>query len=71
MKNTLKMQRQIKNMSQQQLAESVGLTRTYISNIERGKVSPSGDVILKIAKAIGKPVEQIFFTDTVLQVKQK
>lgn len=71
MQNKLRQERQIKGLSQQQLADTVGVSRPSISNIERGEVIPGGDLVLKIAKAIGKPVEQIFFTNDVMQVERE
>lgn len=70
MHNTLKNERLSLGISQQQLAKKVGISRPAVSNIERGKVIPSGDLLLKIAQVIGKPAEQIFFTNTVIQEAQ-
>lgn len=50
-------------MTQQALAESVGVTRQTIMAIEKGKYSPSLEVAFKIALAFGKPLEEVFFLD--------
>lgn len=47
-------------MTQQQLAEIVGVTRQTIIAIESGRYSPSLEVALKIAHSFGQPVEAIF-----------
>jgi putative transcriptional regulator len=47
-------------MSQQELADRVGVTRMTIYSIEKGKYVPSAALALKIARVFGKPVEEIF-----------
>jgi putative transcriptional regulator len=47
-------------MTQQQLAERVGVTRQTINAIELGKSSPSLDVAFRIARAFDAPLEQVF-----------
>lgn len=60
MKNNLRIQRAILDISQQELADKVGVTRATINAIENGKYAPSGLVLLKIAKIFSRPVEEIF-----------
>jgi putative transcriptional regulator len=47
-------------MSQQTLAEKVGVTRQTIIAIEKGRYSPSLEVAFKIADVFGSPLEEIF-----------
>jgi putative transcriptional regulator len=47
-------------MTQQQLAERVGVTRQTVIAIEQGKYSPSLEVAFKIADAFGVPLERVF-----------
>jgi putative transcriptional regulator len=47
-------------MTQQQLADLVGVTRQTIIAIESGKYAPSLPLAFKIARAFGKPIENIF-----------
>jgi len=47
-------------MTQQDLADRVGVTRQTIIAIEQGKYSPSLPLALRIAKAFGVTVEQVF-----------
>ena len=47
-------------MTQQDLADKVGVTRQTIIAIEQGKYSPSLPLALKIAKTFGVTVEQVF-----------
>jgi len=47
-------------MTQQELAERVGVTRQTINAIELGKYSPSLEVAFRIALVFGLPLEQVF-----------
>lgn len=47
-------------MTQQALAERIGVTRQTIIAIEQGKYSPSLEAAFKIARAFGVPLEQVF-----------
>lgn len=70
MKNKLKVLRAEKGITQDELAKILGITRPALSNIETGKFSPKGRLIIKIANYFGIPAEQIFFEDDVLQEEQ-
>ena len=48
-------------MSQQKLADAIGVTRQTIFSIEKGKFVPSTLLALKIARFFEKSVEEIFF----------
>ncbi len=48
-------------ISQQDLANAVGVTRLTIHSIEAGKFNPSTLLALKIARYFNVPVEDIFF----------
>ena len=60
MKNRVKEERQKINMTQQELADEIAVSRQTIFAIETGKYIPSAILILKIAKTIKKKVEDIF-----------
>ncbi len=47
-------------MTQQELAEQVGVTRQTINAIEGNKYSPSLEVAFRIARVLGVPLEQVF-----------
>ncbi len=51
-------------MSQQKLANKIGVTRMTIYSKEKGKYIPSTLIALKIAYVFKIPVEKIFFIDT-------
>lgn len=54
------MERAIKRMTQQQLAEKTGVTRQTINAIEAGKYVPSTVLSLKISSVFGKKLEEVF-----------
>ena len=60
MKNNLKVQRAIKNITQAELADLIQVSRQTINTIESGKYVPSTVLALKMAKIFEKPVEEIF-----------
>ena len=47
-------------MTQQALADQVGVTRQTIIAIEKGKYSPSLEVAFRMAEAFGVPLEEVF-----------
>jgi putative transcriptional regulator len=60
MKNTIKVQRAIHDMTQQQLAEKIGVSRQTINAMEANKYVPSTLLSLKIAKLFKVKVEDLF-----------
>ncbi len=47
-------------MTQQELAEKVGVTRQTILSIEKGKFKPSVELALRLAHVLGTTVERLF-----------
>ncbi|MDB5122468.1 MAG: helix-turn-helix transcriptional regulator [Mucilaginibacter sp.] len=60
MKNNIRVERAIKNITQADLAEQVSVSRQTINTIESSKYVPSTVLALKIARVFGKPLEEIF-----------
>jgi putative transcriptional regulator len=60
MKNTIKVERAKKDMTQQDLADKVQVSRQTINSIEAGKYVPSTVLALKIAKVFEVYLEDIF-----------
>lgn len=60
MKNRIRVERAELAMTQQQLADAVGVSRQTVHAIETGRFVPSTVLALKIARVFGKPVEQVF-----------
>lgn len=58
--NTLKVQRAKKDLTQEQLAQLVGVTRKTINTVENGKYVPSTYLALKLAKVLSVSVEELF-----------
>jgi putative transcriptional regulator len=51
-------------MTQQELAEKVGVTRQTVIAIEQDKYSPSLEVAFRIARVFGVPLEEVFQYET-------
>ncbi|MFZ4679058.1 MAG: helix-turn-helix transcriptional regulator [Flavobacterium sp.] len=60
MTNNLKVLRAIKNISQEELAKQIQVSRQTINAIEKGKYVPSTVLALKLARFFENPVEEIF-----------
>lgn len=63
MKNTVRVERAVKDITQQELAQAVGVSRQTINSIESGKYVPSTVLALKISRYFGKPTDEIFSLD--------
>jgi putative transcriptional regulator len=60
MKNNLRVERAIKNITQEELAKQIGVTRQAINSIELNKYVPSTILALKLAQYFNKTVNEIF-----------
>ncbi|MBC7086607.1 MAG: helix-turn-helix transcriptional regulator [Methanomethylovorans sp.] len=60
MKNNLKVWRAKKDITQEQLANEMEVTRQTINSIERGKYDPSIKLAFKMARFFGCSIEDIF-----------
>jgi len=60
MKNTIRVQRAILDITQEALAKRVNVSRQTINTIEAGKYVPSTLLALKIAVVFNKTVEEVF-----------
>ena len=66
MKNKIKIERAIKDITQAQLADLVGATRQTINAIEKNKYNPSALLAYKIAQTFDKRIEDVFdFSDDI------
>lgn len=61
--NRLKVARAERDLSQEQLASLVGVTRQTISSIETGLYSPSALLAFQLAETLGKRVDELFYLD--------
>ena len=61
--NNLREERARLGWTQAELAERVGVSRKTINTVENGVFVPSTVLTLRLAAAIGKPVEQLFALD--------
>ena len=60
MKNTIKIQRAIQDLTQEELANRIGVSRQTINSIEKKRYIPSTVLALKISKVFNKSVNEIF-----------
>ena len=60
MKNSIKIERAVKGITQEDLAKIIGVSRQTINAMESGKYVPSTILALKIARYFGKKAEEIF-----------
>lgn len=60
MKNTLKVERAILNLTQEELAERIGVSRQTINSIEANRYVPSTVLALKLSGVFKKPVNSFF-----------
>lgn len=51
------------NLTQQQLAEKIGVTRQTISLIEKGKYNPTLKLCLDICYAVNQTLDELFWID--------
>ncbi|MDE7462770.1 MAG: helix-turn-helix transcriptional regulator [Muribaculaceae bacterium] len=58
--NKIKIERAVKGVTQQELADAVGVSRQTIVAIEKKKFLPSTPLAIKISRFFGKKVEDIF-----------
>ena len=63
MKNTLKIQRAIHSITQEELANAIGVSRQSINAIESGKFVPSTILALKFARYFNVAVETLFILE--------
>jgi len=63
LKNTLKVQRAMRDLTQADLAELAGVTRKSVNAIETGRMVPSVVLALKLARALAVSIETIFSLD--------
>ncbi len=49
-----------KGLSQEKLAEKMGISSKYLSSIERGKENPTLDTFMKLAEALNIEISEIF-----------
>jgi len=56
----LKRYRQLKELTQEQLADIVGVRRETIMRLEAGKYNPSLKLAIDVSRAVNTPIEEIF-----------
>jgi len=59
----LKAKRVEKDIKQGVLAKQLGITPQYLCQIEKGKIEPRRDLMIKIAKALDEDIKVLFFLE--------
>ena len=60
MENTIKVERAILNLTQDELAQRIGVSRQTINSIEANRYVPSTVLALKLSEVFSKPVNDFF-----------
>lgn len=60
LENALRTAREGKGWTQAQLADAIGVSRKTVNTVENGVFVPSTIIALKLAQALGQPVESLF-----------
>ncbi len=60
MQNTIKVERAILNLTQEDLAKKIGVSRQTINSIEANRYVPSTVLALKLSGVFDKPVNEFF-----------
>ncbi len=63
LRNRIKVERARHDLTQEQLAELVGVTRKTINSVETGKFVPSTVLALRLARVLRTRVEDLFYLD--------
>ena len=63
LKFNVKSERVKQDIKQGEFAKRVGTTPQYLCLVEKGKIDPRRDLMLRIAKELNKSVEELFFAE--------
>ena len=63
MKNNIRVERAIKDITQQELASAVGVSRQTINSIEKGDYNPTINLCISICKILGKTLDELFWVE--------
>lgn len=61
MENRIREIRGSKNITQSQLASDIGISRQYLSDLEKGSSEPGLKIALALSERLNSPIEYIFF----------
>ena len=61
MRNRIKVYRALRNLTQEALADQLGVTRQTILAIEKGKYDPSLELAFRISQLFKVPIDKMFF----------
>ena len=61
--NRIRVARAEHRVTQKALAKTVGVSEPYINHVENGSATPSIAIALRIGKALGKTVDELFYEE--------
>ena len=61
--NRIRVARAEDRVTQRELAKTVGVSEAYINHVENGRATPSVAVAIRIGKALGKTVDELFYEE--------
>jgi putative transcriptional regulator len=64
MKNRIKVYRALRNLTQEALADQLGVTRQTILAIEKGKYDPSLELAFRISRLFAVSIDKMFFFES-------
>jgi DNA-binding XRE family transcriptional regulator len=71
MQNNIAKYRKVLNMTQQELADKIGIKRTSLSQIENGVYNPRATTMIKLAESLNVPIGDLFYTSDVYNSETK
>ncbi len=68
--NNIRVERAIRRISQQELADAIGVSRQTIFSIENNKYIPSTELALRLSAYFAKPVNDLFQLDDTTEAEK-
>lgn len=66
--NNIRSEREVRNLTRDELAEILDLTTSHMGLIERGERGATGITLIKLSKALEKPIDDFFYDSTGLPI---
>ena len=64
LKNHIRTFRVLADLTQEEIAQKAGVTRQTIIAIEKGNYTPSVQLAIRLARTLGRPVEELFYEES-------
>lgn len=63
-RNRISMLRKVEGVTQEEMAQKLGIERTYLSKLENSKFMPRPELMVRICRYLGKELGEVFYIDT-------